>query len=332
MVAGKFWDTVNFIIRQADIVVIVLDARFVDETMNEELTQKARKAGKPCLFVATKADIAKSIDTEALPKPYVVVSARNKRGKSALRDRILIMAEQNYGKGSSVRVGVLGYPNVGKSSVINMLKGAKSAPTGGLPGKTRGEQFVRTHRRILLMDTPGVIPYKEKDTVKHTITGVIDPSKLKDPVQVLSGIAERYPGVVEEYFGLGPSGEPEEGTKKGSDGKGGSAHHASGHHPEGEEAEGGDGKGASAHHSPDSYQGGTDGGGRAGTSSRVSSEDETCGIAGDVHEHSTEDPQHESIAERIARKKNLLRKGGIPDAERAARMAIAAIQKGKIRL
>jgi hypothetical protein len=297
MVAGKFWDTVNWIIRQADILVIVLDARFIDETMNGELTQKAKKEGKPCLFVATKADIAKTIDTERLPKPYVVASSRNKRGKSALRNRILIMAEQNYGKGSSVRVGVLGYPNVGKSSVINMLKGTKSAPTGGLPGKTRGEQFIRTHRRILLMDTPGVIPYKEKDVVKHTITGVMDPAKLRDPVQVLQGIAEKYPGVVEEYFGL----TSKECNEKAKDGKDGSCrttqhHPASEAYPERVEPEGG-------------------GGGR-----------EQAG------ESSHEDVGTESIAERIARKKNLLRKGGIPDAERAARMAIAAIQKGKIRL
>lgn len=243
-----FWDTVNWIINQADILVIVLDARFVDDTMNAELLSKIKRERKPYLFAVTKADLAKKVDKSVLPRPFVVISTRQRRGKSALRERILAMAGQHYGKDSDVRVGVLGYPNVGKSSVINMLKGARSAPTGGLPGKTRGEQFVRTHRRILMIDAPGVIPYHEKDIVKHAVTGVLDPSRLKDPVMVLKGIMEKYPGTLERHFGIEAS-------------------------ETGQEA-----------------------------------------------------------AEKIAVKKNLVMRGGVPDAERAARMVIAAIQKGKIRL
>jgi ribosome biogenesis GTPase A len=250
----NFWKTVKATIRDSDILLLILDARHVKETLNAEIVQKIRGSGKPIVYVVTKADLEPSIEKEALPKPYVIVSSSKKIGKSALRERILITAEQRYGKEANVRVGVLGYPNVGKSSVINMLKGARSAPVSSVAGYTKSEQFIRVHKRILLIDTPGVIPFGEKDKALHAVTGVLDAHKLKDPADTLGEIMARHPGAVEGYFGI-----------------------------DAVKAEGGV-KGA------------------------------------------------EDIIEEIARKKSLLLRGGVPDTARAARMAIAAIQKGKIRL
>ena len=245
---GSFWDSVNSVIRKSDIVVIVLDARFARETMNEEIMEKVGSRGKPYLFAVTKADLSENIDKGSLPKPHVIVSTVSRRGKSELRERLLMMAGSKFGKGADVRVGVLGYPNVGKSSVINMLKGAKSASTSSIPGHTKREQPIRADRRLLLIDTPGVIPIGESDTVKHTVIGTVHPNKLRDPELTLQELMTRYPGKVEEYFGVEPA--------------------------------------------------------------------ETA---------------RETI-ERIAVKKNLLLKGGVPDVQRAARMAISAIQKGKMKL
>ncbi len=244
----NFWDSVNGVIRQSDILILVLDARFIDETMNAEIMDKIKEKKKPYMYAITKTDIAGRIDTDSLPTPYVLVSPTQGSGRNRLRERILAIAERSYGKGSSVRVGVLGYPNVGKSSVINMLKGAKSASTSSMPGHTKMEQPVRADSRILLIDTPGVIPFLEKDPAKHAAIGSVHPGKLKDPELTLQELMERYPGTVEKYFGVEPGESPRE------------------------------------------------------------------------------------TIERIALKKNLLLKGGVPDVQRAARMAISAIQKGKMKL
>ncbi|MFH0956522.1 MAG: GTPase [Candidatus Aenigmatarchaeota archaeon] len=245
----NFWKTVKATIRDSDMLLLILDARHVKETLNAEIVQKIRGEGKPIIYVVTKADLEPNIEKEDLPKPYVIVSTKVRSGKSALRERILITAEQRYGKEANVRVGVLGYPNVGKSSVINMLKGARSAPVSAAAGYTKSEQFIRVHKKILLIDTPGVIPFGEKDKALHAVTGVLDINKLKDPADTLSKIMERHPGVIESHFGINTSGK----------------------------------------------------------------------IA-------------EDVIEAIAQKKNLIMRGGIPDTARAARMVIAAIQKGKIRL
>ena len=56
------------------------------------------------------------------------------------------------------KVGVLGYPNTGKSSIINALKGRASAPTSPVSGYTKGMQWIRASKRMYLLDPPGVFP------------------------------------------------------------------------------------------------------------------------------------------------------------------------------
>jgi len=247
-IMGNLWHSVNLVMKESDIVVIVLDARFITETINHEIVRKINEQKKPYLFVVTKSDLKESIDKSKIPEPYVIVSSTERRGKSALRERLLIIAEKRYGRKCAVKVGVLGYPNVGKSSVINMLKGRHSASTSIMSGHTRAEKFIRADNRILLMDTPGVIPYGENDQVKHVLIGTTDFTKVKHPETILEDIMERYPGVIEKHFGVTPDDS------------------------------------------------------RSGT------------------------------IEKIAMKKGLLRKGGLPDTDRAARMIIRLIQTGKLRI
>jgi nuclear GTP-binding protein len=54
-------------------------------------------------------------------------------------------------------VGIIGYPNVGKSSLINSLKRSKAAPTGNTPGITKSMQEIQLDKNIILIDSPGVV-------------------------------------------------------------------------------------------------------------------------------------------------------------------------------
>lgn len=244
----KLWETVNLIIKKSDILIVVLDARFIRETLNDEIIKKIEKEGKPYFYAVTKTDLKDNLDKSIIPKPYVLVSATRNTGKSDLKRMIFIVGERKYGKCCSLRVGVLGYPNVGKSSIINMLKGKKSASTSIISGHTRSEMFIRIDERILMIDTPGVVPYGEKDELKHILIGTMDYHKVKHPVDALESVMERYPGTIEKHFQVEP-GE-----------------------------------------------------------------------------------SHEETIERVALKMHLLKKGGVPDVERAARMVIREFQRGKLRL
>lgn len=210
----KSWEPVNSTIRKSDILVIVLDARFIRETVNAEIIAKIKEQNKPYFFVVTKTDLKDDIDKSIIPKPYVLVSATEHKGKSKLRERIFIIGERKYGKNCYLKVGILGYPNVGKSSIINMLKGRKSASTSIISGHTKSEKNIRTERRIILIDTPGVIPYGEKNRLKHLLIGSTDFDRVKDPVDALEDVMKKYPGVIEKHFGVGPGDDHDETIEK----------------------------------------------------------------------------------------------------------------------
>ncbi len=208
----NFWKVVNDVINNADVIILVLDARMVDETRNTEIEWKVRKQGKPLIYAVNKCDL---MDKDVVEKsirhlnPAVFVSAKEHLGTTLLRQRILIEAKR-IGKGDKVYVGVLGYPNVGKSSLINSLKGRSVASTSVLSGHTKGIMKVKMDNKIMLLDTPGVIPYKEKEEFKHSVIGTIDFTKEKDPDMVVMQLMKEYPGKIEKYYKVEPKEDPEE--------------------------------------------------------------------------------------------------------------------------
>jgi len=93
--------------------------------------------------------------------PTVYIAAARKMGTIKLRRAIKKIAPS-----LPTIVSVIGYPKVGKSSIINALKGKHSASTSpypGSPGYTRTFQLYRVDPNILMIDTPGILPV-EGDT------------------------------------------------------------------------------------------------------------------------------------------------------------------------
>ncbi len=68
-----------------------------------------------------------------------------------------------------LRAMVVGIPNVGKSTFINLLSGKKKASVGNLPGWTRSQQLIRVNDKLELLDTPGILPsnYEDKSCALH---------------------------------------------------------------------------------------------------------------------------------------------------------------------
>ena len=179
---ATYWTLVKEVIHRADILLEVLDARLPDETRNPELERKIKEIGKKIIFVLNKSDlVSKEImekEKKRLQKifPTVFVSSKFHQGTKMLREEIM----KNVIGNDEIKVGVLGYPNVGKSSIINVLKGKKSAPTSSYSGYTKGLMDVRITNRITLVDTPGVIPFMERDEFKHALIGTKNVQQLKD--------------------------------------------------------------------------------------------------------------------------------------------------------
>ncbi|AKB79275.1 GTPase YlqF [Methanosarcina horonobensis HB-1 = JCM 15518] len=185
---------VRDVIKKADVLLEVIDARFPDETRNSEVEKEIIRLNKPFIIVINKCDL---VSKEKLDKtkarlsriaPTVFVSSKDRSGTTMLRHQILASA---CIKGRDILVGTLGYPNVGKSSVINGVTGRHRASTSPISGHTKGVQHVDAGSRIMFMDTPGVIPFDENDEYVQGLLGIKDATHLQDPIGVALKIIEK---------------------------------------------------------------------------------------------------------------------------------------------
>jgi ribosome biogenesis GTPase A len=194
------WLVVSKVVNMSDIVLYLIDSRFPEEGRNRAVEQMLRKKRKRFIAVFTKYDIAdeKDFPIDRSLGAFALVSAKNYYGIQKLREKIII-----EGKRMGIerpRVGVIGYPNVGKSSIINALRGKASARTSSQPGFTKGCQYIATEH-FLLIDTPGVIPRGEKDELKQIRLSVKNYNTKNFEENVERLIAEN-PGAVEKFFSV----------------------------------------------------------------------------------------------------------------------------------
>ena len=155
--------------KHMDAVCEILDARIPLSSRNpdvEELT-----GGKPRLIVINRTDLADPAATRQWAahfrgKGYAVLEANAKAGQGTgrfagavrelLSDKIAAYTEKGQA-GRTLRVMVLGIPNVGKSTFINKVSGRKTAKAEDRPGVTRSKQWIAVDRTLELLDTPGML-------------------------------------------------------------------------------------------------------------------------------------------------------------------------------
>ena len=149
-----------------DGAVMVLDARCPASSFNVKL--KKVFAGKPVLYVLNKSDLAenaaewvKAIRAKGGAAVALTATAGGCRRElfAACGEIVRDKRERAIAKGYErvFRFMVLGVPNTGKSTVINLLSGAKRTVTGNKAGVTRGKQWIRLEG-FELLDTPGTMP------------------------------------------------------------------------------------------------------------------------------------------------------------------------------
>lgn len=158
-----------------DVMVELLDARLPLSSRNPEIDKIA--GNKPRVLVLNKSDIADSNITEQwknyfIKKGFSVISVDSQSGKGysavgpAIDSVMKDIFERDRAKGikkHSIKLMVVGIPNVGKSSFINRLAGRNAAKTGDRPGITTAKQWIRISDKYELLDTPGILWPKFED-------------------------------------------------------------------------------------------------------------------------------------------------------------------------
>ena len=173
---------------QVDIVLELLDARIPYSSKNPEID--AIIGDKPKLSVLTKSTLANEKMSAAWAKYYeskkqktVIIDSNTGAGMDDLSLAIRELLAEKIARykakgmeGRKLKAMIVGIPNVGKSSLINRLAGAKKAKVENRPGVTLAKQWVPTEIGIDLLDMPGVLwPKFEDETVGENlaITGAI---------------------------------------------------------------------------------------------------------------------------------------------------------------
>ncbi|ORZ40251.1 NUC091 domain-domain-containing protein [Catenaria anguillulae PL171] len=196
----RIWNELYKVIDSSDVVIHVLDARDPMGTRcrNVETYIKKEAPHKHLMFLLNKCDLVptwvtarwvKKLSAEA-PTLAFHASIQNPFGKGALIQLLRQYSKLHTDK-KQISVGLIGYPNTGKSSIINTLKKKKVCNVAPIPGETKIWQYVTLMRKIYLIDCPGIVYPAEDTETDIVLKGVIRVENLKNPEDHMADLISR---------------------------------------------------------------------------------------------------------------------------------------------
>ncbi|KAH0558186.1 nucleolar GTP-binding protein 2 [Cotesia glomerata] len=196
----RIWNELYKVIDSSDVILQVLDARDPLGTRSPPVEKflKTDKPHKHLIFILNKVDLVPTWVTQKwvkiLSKEYPTVafhaSLTHPFGKGSLINLLRQFSKLHIDK-QQISVGFIGYPNTGKSSIINTLRSKNVCKVAPIAGETKVWQYITLMKRIYLIDCPGVVyPSAETDTEK-VLKGVVRVELVKNPEDYVEAVLER---------------------------------------------------------------------------------------------------------------------------------------------
>ncbi|KAH6672245.1 NUC091 domain-containing protein [Halenospora varia] len=194
----RIWNELYKVIDSSDVVIHVLDARDPLGTRCRSVEKyiKEEAPHKHLIFVLNKCDLVPTGVAASwvryLSKDYPTLafhaSITNSFGKGSLI-QLLRQFSSLHSDRKQVSVGFIGYPNTGKSSIINTLRKKKVCTVAPIPGETKVWQYITLMKRIYLIDCPGVVPPSTSDTPQDILLrGVVRVENVENPEQYIPAV------------------------------------------------------------------------------------------------------------------------------------------------
>ncbi len=212
----KAAETMEFI----DVVIEVLDARLPEASCNPLIRELRLHRQRPCLKILNKADLADPVVTQAWLNFYnkqagvkaVALSCKNAGDAARVPSLCQPLAPHRDSTFKPLRMMIMGIPNVGKSTLMNMLLKRRVANVGDEPAVTKSQQCHQLNDHMTLTDSPGLLWPKiesPQDGLKlATIHAIGRNATIDEEVAeyLATTLLARYPGLLAARYGVAEEG------------------------------------------------------------------------------------------------------------------------------
>ena len=206
-------------LKLVDAVCEIVDARIVISSRNPDIDNIC--GNKPRIVILNRLDLADPDATNRWVQYFrnkgmaaVATDCKSRKGITAFTPAVRQLLQEKIqrdaakGMSKSLKIMVVGIPNVGKSTLINQISGRKGAKAENRPGVTRGKQWVTVDSGLLLLDTPGILwPKFEDPNVGMMLAytgavkdGIMDLEELSS--RLMSLLWQRYPEKIKERYNI----------------------------------------------------------------------------------------------------------------------------------
>ena len=207
-------------VKYIDVIIELLDARAPNSSLNPYLNKISPQ--KPRLIILAKKDLADEKKAQKWLRFYQTQGYRvlmsNLQDRTSKKDILnalqplyeakMVKSAKRGLKPQPLRALIVGIPNVGKSTLINLLVGHKSAKAANKPGLTRGQQWVKVGSQLELIDTPGILPANYENqlvALRLSMIGTIPETILpNDRIQtaIIDFLVKTYPQYLIDRYDL----------------------------------------------------------------------------------------------------------------------------------
>jgi ribosome biogenesis GTPase A len=212
----KAAETMEFI----DVVIEVLDARLPEASCNPMITELRLHRQRPCLKILNKADLADPEVTKAWLRYFntqpgvraVALSCKNAGDAARVPNLCQPLAPHRDSTHKPLRMMIMGIPNVGKSTLMNMLLKRRVANVGDEPAVTKSQQSLKLNDHMTVTDSPGLLWPKiekpEDGLMLATIHAIGRNAVNEEEVAefLAATLLARYPGLLAARFGFAEAG------------------------------------------------------------------------------------------------------------------------------